>query len=214
MPRDYFKSEAGIKAWADLGMTYNQGREEMYDQWFENFEKLTRHTKEKDIKRYIQSMKRLVLKSGEEFLVYGESLTKQDPLGNPKSFYRGNIGKHGIPIPRKEIKVNPEEGYSKSVVITGIDSVTDAYHIPFTKENIDPLIKYTDGDTAYSIQKEDYRSGMKISIDNFISWRDGNSIELLRFGHQASSYELQVLEDEKIGKFIDHVTPTAGRVYS
>lgn len=88
MPRDYFKSEAGIKAWADLGMTYNQGREEMYDQWFENFEKLTRHTKEKDIKRYIQSMKRLVLKSGEEFLVYGESLTKHPIPSIPVKEFR------------------------------------------------------------------------------------------------------------------------------
>ena len=125
MPRDYFKSKEGEAAWAELGMTYNQGREEMYDDWYDKFLKLTKNTKEKDHKIEIRTMKRFITKSGDEFLVHDIHETKHDPLGNRKSFYRGNIGKYGKPYPRKEIQVNPEEGYSKSVVITGIDFVED-----------------------------------------------------------------------------------------
>ena len=211
MGRDYFRSKEGEEAYAAIGVPYPK---EMYDDWYDKFLKLTKNTKEKDYKIYIGQMKRFILKTGEEFLIHDMTEERLDPLGNVKRFYRGGIGKYGRPIPHYEIKVNPEEGYEKSKVVTGVDTVEDAYSIPFTKENIDKLTKYTDGNTAYSIQKEDYQTGITITIDNFTSWRDGNPIELLRFGHIASSYEKQVLEDEKIGKFIDHVTPTAGRVYT
>ena len=211
MGRDYFKSPEGEAAYKEIGLDYPT---EMYDNWYAAFQKLTKNTKEKDYKIYIGQMKRFILKSGEEFLIHDMTEERQDPLGNIKRFYRGGIGKYGRPIPHYEIKVDPEQGYEKTKVVTGVDMVEDSYSIPFTAENIDKLTKYTDGSTSYSIQKEDFRTGITITIDDFTSWRDGNPIELLRFGHRASSYEKQVLEDEKIGKFIDHVTPTAGRVYT
>ena len=76
------------------------------------------------------------------------------------------------------------------------------------------MLKYTDGNTTYSIQKEDHQSGRRLSIASYADWIDGSVEELLRFGHKASSYEKQVLADEKIGKFIDHATPQSGRVYT
>ena len=175
--------------------------------------KLTKNTKEKDYKIHIRQMRRFILKSGEEFLIHDMSEERTDPLGNVKTFYRGGIGKYGKPIPHYEIKVDPEAGYEKSKVVTGIDSIEDCYSIPFTKENIEPLTKYTDGNTAYSIQKEDFKTGLTFTIDNYHSWLTGKPEHLLRFGHIASSYEEQILADEKIGKFHDHVTPTAEKVY-
>ena len=139
--------------------------------------------------------------------------SRLDPLGNVKGFYRGNIGKYGKPIPHFAIRVNEVEGYAKEKYVSHIDRIEDSYSIPFTKENVDKLQKYTDGKTSYSIEKSVYRAGITISVESFEAWRDGNSTELLRFGHIASTYEQQVLADEKIGKFIDHTTPTAGRVY-
>ncbi len=210
MPRDFFKSKEGEAAYAELRVPYP---EELYDAAYSKWTELTKRTKEKDIKRYIQSMKRYITREGEEFLVYGESVTKQDPLGNEKSFYRGNIGKYGRPVPHYEIKVNAEEGYAKEKFVSHIDRVDDCYSIPFTKENVEPLHKYTDGNTAFVIQKEDFQSGRRLSIASYEDWIDGDVIELLRFGHRASSYEKQILADEKIGKYLDHVTPQAGRVY-
>jgi hypothetical protein len=204
--RDYFKSEESLREYEKIGQPYPQ---ETYDKWYDDFLKLTRATKEKDIKIEIHNMKRYILKSGEQYIVHDETTTKFDPLGNRKSFYRGGIGKFPIPIPHYEIKVNPEEGYSKAKIITGIDSVDVGYSIPFDKPNIDRLLKYTDGNTQYSISKQDYQSGKRFTIASLHDWIEGDIIELLRFGHIASSYEKQILADEKIGKFQSTPLPTA-----
>jgi hypothetical protein len=65
-----------------------------------------------------------------------------------------------------------------------------------------------------AIQSGGYGMGMKIHVDSFKDWRDGNPEELLRFGHIASPYERQRLADEKAGK-IEQQTPSriAGRAY-
>lgn len=158
-------------------------------------------------------MKQLILKTGKEFILHDMSERKLDPLGNVKTFYRGNIGKYGKPIPHFEIKVNAEEGYVKEKYVSHIDMIEECYSIPFTQENIDKLQKYCDGNTAYSIQKQDYRAGMTFIIESLKDWREGKAEELLRFGHIASSFEKQILEDEKIGKFQSTPSPAA-RAYS
>lgn len=207
MVRDYFKSPEGEAAYKEIGMPYP---EEMYDDWYNKFLKLTKNTPEKDVKRHIQNMKRYITSSGEEYLIHDMSEERSDPLGNRKRFYRGNLGKYGKPIPHYEIKVDPEEGYAKSKIVTGIDMVEDCYSIPFTKENIDKVVKYCDGNTSFCIQKQDHQSGRRIGVRSLEEWKNGKVEELLRFGHSASSYEKQILEDEKIGKFHDHVMPNAG----
>jgi hypothetical protein len=47
--------------------------------------------------------------------------TRFDPLGNVKTFHRGNIGKYPKPIPQWEVRVNPEEGYAKEKYIDSCD---------------------------------------------------------------------------------------------
>jgi hypothetical protein len=211
MARDYFKSHEGEAAYKAINWPYP---EELYDKAYDHFIKLTKNTKKEEYK-HIQNMKRLVLKSGEEFIVHDIRESKKDPLGNDKSFYRGNIGKYGKPIPHWEIRVNPEEGYAKEKYVSHIDRVEDCYSIPFTQENIDKLQKYCDGTTAtaYSIEKEDFKAGITVSITSLEDRREGKAEELLRFGHVASSFEKQVLEDEKIGKFQSTPSPAA-RAYS
>ena len=60
MVRDYFKSPEGEAAYKEIGMPYP---EEMYDDWYNKFLKLTKNTKEKDYKIHIGQMRRFILKS-------------------------------------------------------------------------------------------------------------------------------------------------------
>jgi hypothetical protein len=96
MTRDYFKSPEGLAEYEKISMSYP---EEIYDRNYEHFCKLTKNTKEKDYKIHIQSMMRHILASGEEYILYGMSEVRYDPLGNKKTFYRV-MGKYPRPIPR------------------------------------------------------------------------------------------------------------------
>jgi hypothetical protein len=209
MSRDYFRSKEGEMAWKEIGMEYNNGNEEMYDKWYADFQRLTKNTKKEDHKIYISQMKRFVRKDGSEFLIHDMREEKQDPIGNRKTFYRGGIGKYGKPHAKKVVKVDPET-YEKAVVIDGVDYVEDSYSIPFDKKHIEPLLKYTDGNTAYSIQKEDYQTGITISIRDYQSWVDGKPIELLRFGQIATDYQREILKDEAQGKYTHLSIPPSG----
>jgi hypothetical protein len=105
----------------------------MFDDWYEQFLKLTKRTKEKDCKEWILSMHRFIKSTGEEYIVYAINEYKQDPLGNPKSFYRGNMGMYPILQPLYEIKVDPEQGYDKVKVLQRVEVKEVAYSIPFNK---------------------------------------------------------------------------------
>jgi hypothetical protein len=106
------------------------------------------------------------------------------------------------PVPHREIKarITEDEGLVQDIITT-VESVDTGYSIPFTQKNIDKLLKYTDGNTAFSIQKMDYKSGQRSTIRSLNDWRNGKVEELLRFGYIATEYEKQILEDEKQGKF-------------
>jgi hypothetical protein len=210
MVNDTYKSPESEAAYKEAGLEYPVHQ---WDKWYADFLKLTRNTKKEDHKMHIQNMRRFIRKSGEEFLIYDMSETKHDPLGNRKQFHRGNLGKYEIVHPRKEVKVDPEEGYAKKVIVTGIDFIEDAYSIPFNKKNVEKLTEYTDGSTSYTISKEDYQSGKRFTVSSYHDWLEGKPEHLLRFGHIASSYEQQVLADEKIGKFQNTPSPTAGVAY-
>jgi hypothetical protein len=117
---------------------------------------------------------------------------------------------YAIPIPKREIKarVTEEEGFVQEIITT-VESIETGYSIPFTQKNIDKLlIPHMDGNTSYSIQKMDYKSGARFSIRSLRDWRNGSVEELLRFGHIATDYEKQILEDEKQGKYVTY--PPAG----
>jgi hypothetical protein len=204
----FFKSPEGLKEYEKIGMRYPRV---MQDDWYEKFLKLTKNTKKEDYKQYISNMKRLILTSGEEYIIHDMSETRYDGLHNRKTFYRGNLGMYPIPVPHREIRarVSEEDGFVQDIIQT-IQSIDTGYSIPFNKKNIDKLLPLTDGKTAFSIEKQDYKSGMTFTIDNIEDWKHGNPQELLRFGHRASDYEKQILEDEKQGKYTHMGIPPAG----
>jgi hypothetical protein len=128
---DFFKSSEGEVEYKKLGLKYPRT---MMDDWYEKFLRLTKNTKKEDHKIYIGNMMRHILANGEEYIIHDMRETKYDPLGNRKTFYRGGIGKYAIPLPRWEIKVNPEEGYAKEKYIAGIDMIETGYPL-YTKEH-------------------------------------------------------------------------------
>ena len=201
-------SEESLKAWQEEGLEYPNT---LTDYWMQQFDKLTRKTSEKDTKRYIGSMMRFIDREGKQYIIYNMSVRKHDPLGNRKEFYYPNVGVYTKPVVHKEFVVDPEEGYEKKVVVKGYDGYDTCYSIPFNDKNIDTLLKWTDGNTHFVIKKEDYQSGRKLTIRSLNDWRTGNFVELLRFGHIASDYEKQILEDEKIGKYVTTGTQGAYR---
>jgi hypothetical protein len=76
------------------------------------------------VKAVIQNLLRLVLPSGEEYIIYDQTDIRQDPLGNIKRFYRSGLGTYPIPIPRYEMRINEEMGYEKEKVAAGIDTIS------------------------------------------------------------------------------------------
>jgi hypothetical protein len=203
----FFKSHEGVAEYEKIGVKYPRT---MSDDWYARFLKLTRATKKEEQKQYIGQVKRLILSNGEEYIVHDVTETRYDALHNRKRFYRSNIGMYAKPIPHREIKarVTEEDGFIQEIVTT-VESIETGYSIHFTQKNIDKLIvPYTDGNTQYSIEKQDYKSGITISVALFEDWRHGKYEELLRFGHRASEYERQILADEKQGKYVQY--PPAG----
>jgi hypothetical protein len=83
--RDYYRSAEGKAAYKTINMPYP---EEPWDAAYDKFLKLTKNTKEKDVKREIHNMKRLILESGESYIIHDMTETRFDPLGNVKTFQR------------------------------------------------------------------------------------------------------------------------------
>ena len=190
---NFYKSPEGEAGYKKLGMEYPKT---LSDYWYKQFLRVTKNTKKEDYKVYIPQMKRLILASGEEYIVHSMTETRYDGLHNRKVFGRSGIGMSAKPVPHREVKarISEDEGFVQDIITT-VESIETGYSIPFTQKEIDKLIKYTDGNTAYSIQKMDYQSGRKFTIGSLNDWRNGKSEELLRFGHIASDYEKQILED-------------------
>jgi hypothetical protein len=205
---NFFKSPEGLKEYEKIGMRYPKV---MQDDLYEKFLKVTRNTKKEEYKQYISNMKRLILSSGEEYIIHDMSETRYDGLHNRKRFYRSNLGMYPIPVPHREIRarVSEEEGFVQDIIQT-IQSIDTGYSIPFNKKNIEKLLPFTDGKTAFAIEKQDYKAGITITINSVNDWRNGSAEELLRFGHIASDYEKQILADEKQGKFTHMGIPPAG----
>lgn len=205
---NFYSSPEGIAEYKKIGMEYPKT---LMDYWYKQFLRVTKNTKKEDYKIYIRNMKRVILSSGEEYIVHDMDETRYDGLHNRKVFHRGGIGLYAKPVPHREIKarVSEDEGFVQDVITT-VESVETGYSIPFNQKNIDKLIKYCDGNTAFIIQKMDYQSARKFTIRSLNDWQNGSTEELLRFGHIASSYEQQILADEKQGKFTHLGIPPAG----
>jgi hypothetical protein len=105
--------------------------------------------KHQEIERKITTMYRLKTDDGKEWLVYHESLYGHDWKGNRKDFFNSGVGKiQGWPI--WEYERDP----STNKVVEGttqVQALEDKYTIPFSKDTVEKLLKYTTNKTQYSI---------------------------------------------------------------
>lgn len=200
----FYRSDEMIQAFRDVGLEYTN---RMWDNQYEEFQKKTRKTPEKEREKWIGNLKRFVIptRDGEEQYIIHDMYEKaKDPLGNTLTTHRSGLGCYHKPIVKREIRVNMETG-DKEPAVVGVESLETCYSIPFTKENIAKLEKYINSSTSFVIQKT--TAGRRLVVDRgFEDWKSGNTEELLRFGHRASDYEKQVLADEKQGKY-EHYKP-------
>lgn len=204
--RTFYKSDEAIAAFKEVGIKYENA---MWDNHYENFQRKTKRTPEKDRLRAIHNLKRLVIPANSRdkertIIVHDMWEEAYDALGNKLTTYRGGLGCYHKPRVKREYKLDMETG-EKVPVIVGIEELETCYSIPFSKENIDKLAKYVTGNTTFLIQRMGGGS-RKITVDSFEDWKNGNVEEVLRFGHRASDYEKQVLADEKQGNY-EHYKP-------
>jgi hypothetical protein len=201
----FYKSDEMVQAFRDVGLEYTN---RMWDNDYEQFQRKTRKTPEKEREKWIGNLKRFIIPThdGEEqYIIYDLNEKGKDPLGNILTAHRSNLGCYHKPIVKREIRVNMETG-DKEPVVVGVETLETCYSIPFTKENISKIEKYVNSSTTFVIQKT--TAGRRISLDRgFDDWKNGNTEELLRFGHKASDYEKQVLQNEKMGKYETYHPP-------
>lgn len=198
MVKSFIKTSEGVAEYQKLKMPYE---DELYDTAYEKYLTLTRKTPPEAVKIEYTNVVRIIAPGGErQYITHDETTTRQDPLGNIKMFYRGGLEVHPKPILRYEVRVNEEEGYVKEKYIAGIDNVETVYDIPFSKQNADKLYKFCTENTSFVIKKGLSNTDLRIKVDSFKDWRDGDVEELLRVGHIASSYERQKLLEERQGK--------------
>jgi hypothetical protein len=203
----FYKSEEMVQAFHEVGLEYTN---RMWDNQYEDFQKKTRKTPEKDRIKYIANLKRLIVptiggKGEDTYIVHDMYEIAKDALGNELHGHRSGLGCYHKPKVRREIRINMETG-EKEPVVVGVDELETCYSIPFTKENIAKLEKYITYNTTFMIQT--FGGGQrKIVVDTFEHWKNGSDEELLRFGHKASDYEKQVLADEKQGKYQHYQPP-------
>jgi hypothetical protein len=207
--KTFFKSKEGVEAFSKVGLPYENSA---WDNDYEMFLRTTKKTSEKDAKAEIQNLLRMILPNGEQWISYDMTETRHDNLGNRKMFYRSNIGLYHIPVPEYKIRMN--EDYEKETYTAGYTDIETGYNIPFTAKKADELHKFCTDKTAYLITLGGYKAGRRIGCDSFENWKEGEPLELNRFGHKANAHEKQLMLDEKNGLVHQGHQLTTGRPYS
>jgi hypothetical protein len=131
----YFWSEEGQKAWDEIKLPYPKT---VWDAKYEQFHGKTKHSPD-DLNLATIGNLRRVLVGEKEYLVFDLTERRVDNLGNDKHYYRSNIGMYSIPIPQYRM-VEDAEGYKERKVV-GTAGIRTGYSIPFTKENVEKLVK-------------------------------------------------------------------------
>jgi hypothetical protein len=132
----YYWSKEGEKAWKDIGLVYPKT---VFDVNYELYLEKTRHSPEELNLAMIHNLRRVLTGDGKEFLVFDFYELRCDNLGNEKHHYKSNVGMYSIPIPQYRM-VEDAEGYKEKKAV-GTVGVRTGYSIPFTKENVEKLVK-------------------------------------------------------------------------
>jgi hypothetical protein len=176
----FTKSEEGVKAYADVGMSYS---DEVFDELYEKFLK---ETSAKDLSKYthhstkeVTVIKRVRTRDNKEFLVYSMIEYRLDKALNVKHFWRPNIGRYPIPKPIYET-TEMSFGEQKRKIVD-ISSIETGYSISFTKKNLDNIKNLglqVDGKVQYMVETS---KGIKTSVATYHDLAEGNFEELVHF---------------------------------
>jgi hypothetical protein len=131
----YYWSKEGEKAWKEIGLVYPKT---VFDVNEELYHEKTRRSPAELNFAMIHNLRR-VLVGEKEFLVHDFYELRCDNLGNEKHHYKSNVGMYSIPIPQYRM-VEDAEGYREKKAV-GTVGVRTGYSIPFTKENVEKLVK-------------------------------------------------------------------------
>lgn len=184
----FTKSAEGVKAYADIGKEYDDELfDELYEQWLkettaEGLSKYSRH-KTKEITKIVR------VKTGDggnddkEYLLYSFNEYRLDSALNVKHFWRPNVGKYPIPIPRWETTdITFGKQNRKIVEIMGLEI---GYSIPFTPANLD---KIRDIGLAPQVQyMVETSKGIKSSVSTYEDLRNEEDFAaLVHFGKKPT----------------------------
>jgi hypothetical protein len=210
----FYKSDEMIQAFREVGIEY---RNRQWDDDYEEFQRKTKRTPEKERIKSIRNLKRLIVPATatskeESFIVHDMQEVAKDALGNELTAYRSNLGCfHKVKV-KRQIKIDEETG-DKIPVVIGIEELQTCYSIPFNKENISKIEKYITSNTAFTIQKLE-GTHRRTTIDSFDDWKNVEPKYLVRFGHKPSDWEKTVFANELQGKYETYHPPAnAGPQY-
>lgn len=208
MVKNYYISEEGKKAFAEIGLEYpTEILEREFEEWYTKKTSNSSSAKLPDGERdkYIQSMTRLRVPNYsssdkityEEYIIHDMHISRMTKIGNFDQRYQSPLGVY--PKPRPRYTVVQTADFDRIKKLDGFDSVTPVYTIPFTKENADKLFKkYCDRKTQLIIRDGDHLSGTrKYSIKTFEEWRDGTFEDLFFWGHIPSKEEIKYKNQEE-----------------
>jgi hypothetical protein len=132
----YYWSKEGEEAWKEIGLQYPKT---VFDINYEQYLAKTKHSPEELNLAMIKNLRRVLVGGEKEFLVHDFYELRCDNLGNEKHHYKSNCGMYSIPIPQYRM-VEDAEGYKEKKAV-GTVGVRTGYSIPFTKENVEKLVK-------------------------------------------------------------------------
>lgn len=180
MVTGYWKSDEGVKAYSDIGLSYPA---EVLDIEYDKFKAMIANSPHNQKnKETVTSIVRILADDQKEYLTYGCNETGYDALGNEREFFRGDLGKYPKPIPRYEMRIGPDMSQEKRVVEILRHDV--GYSIPAGAGAADKLHKSADekkqqGATSYYVQRA---NASPIKVTNFDAFKDGDFNELEKFG--------------------------------
>lgn len=170
----YRKSKEGVAEYEKLDPPYNFYPDTPEDIAKEKYMQMTARSPTED--RFITVLKRIMAADGNEYLVYGQILERQDGIGNVHPWDNDTTeGAYQKPIPLKELKYDENNNPVRRT--KSIRRVDTGYSIPFTKENCENLHKDCNDNanapqpkTQYYVEKwNDNKTVTVLTYDDFLN---------------------------------------------
>lgn len=141
---------------------------------------------DKNKKRYINKMVRVMTQDGEEFITYEQQITALSNYTRNKVTWHENKNETSIHFePEVEFSYTYDaENEQQLKQIKQVASVRTVYDIPFTKEEAEKLLPFTNLRTEFLVEQE---GGRKRAAPSYNAWLEWDFDELLK-GHHDEGY--------------------------